>query len=246
MTNPSIIFDHVDKTYTISNAGQYLSFRDSLAHFASLKRPERRIVEALRDVSFTIPRGQIAALIGKNGAGKSTTLKLVSGITKPTRGHVTIQGRVATLMELGAGFHYELTGRENIAFFGAVLGMTREEVASRTASIIEFSELGDFIDVPLKKYSSGMQLRLGFSVATHVDPEILLLDEVLAVGDDRFRKKCLNKMTSILERGITVLLVSHDEATVRAVAERVLLIHKGQLVFDGPTDRGFDEYSRLD
>jgi len=203
------------------------------------------VIEAIKDLSLEIPKGQKVSFIGHNGAGKSTILKLISSITRPTSGQIDVKGRVACLMELGAGFHFELTGRENIAFFGAILGMKKEDVLECGPKIIEFSELGDFIDIPMKKYSSGMQLRLGFSIAIHVMPDILLLDEILAVGDEQFQKKCLKKIEDVFSNDTTVILIAHHEESVRQVAERVILMDHGQMVLDGTPDEAFKEYKKL-
>jgi len=190
---------------------------------------------ALKDVSFTIPQGAAVGIIGRNGAGKSTLLKILSRITDPTAGFAEIHGRVGSLLEVGTGFHPELTGRENIALNGAILGMRRREIAHKFDEIVAFSEVEKFIDSPVKFYSSGMYLRLAFAVAAHLDPEILLVDEVLAVGDAAFRKKCLGKMDAVAHTGRTVFLVSHDLTAIHDLCPTTLLLEHGQVLAHGPT-----------
>jgi lipopolysaccharide transport system ATP-binding protein len=190
----------------------------------------RRPFDALANVSLDVRAGECLGLIGHNGAGKSTALGLIAGVLKPTSGRVETFGRVCPLLELGAGFSHELTGRENIALNGILLGLTRQEVQERTADIIAFSELHDFIDAPLRTYSSGMTIRLGFSVAVHLDPDILLIDEVLAVGDARFQAKCLERMEQFRRRGTTMVFVSHDLASVERVCDRVALFEAGRMI----------------
>jgi lipopolysaccharide transport system ATP-binding protein len=191
---------------------------------------------ALRDVSFDVQEGEVLGIIGRNGAGKSTLLKILSRITEPTAGRVTIRGRVSSLLEVGTGFHPELTGRENIYLNGAVLGMSRAEVRRKFDEIVAFAEVEKFLDTPVKRYSSGMYVRLAFAVAAHLEPEILIIDEVLAVGDAEFQKKCLGKMDDVSRReGRTVLFVSHNMVAVRSLCRRALMISKGRLVADGPS-----------
>ncbi len=189
---------------------------------------------ALNDVSFDVGPGEVVGLIGRNGAGKSTLLKLLSRITEPTRGTATIHGRVGSLLEVGTGFHPELSGRENVYLNGSILGMRRAEVDRKFDEIVEFSEIGKFIDTPSKHYSSGMKVRLGFSVAAHLEPEVMFVDEVLAVGDAAFRKKCTEKVASIAADGTTVLLVSHNAQSVTAICDRAVWLHGGEKVEDGP------------
>ncbi|MDP6376439.1 MAG: ABC transporter ATP-binding protein [Pseudomonadales bacterium] len=197
---------------------------------------------ALRDVSFTINRGEVVGIIGPNGAGKSTLLKVLSRITEPTSGRAVIRGRVGSLLEVGTGFHSELTGRENVYLNGSILGMTREEVRANFDEIIEFSEVGKFIDTPVKHYSSGMRVRLAFSVAAHVQPEILIVDEVLTVGDVRFRKKCMEKMQEVGTNGGTVLVVSHNAQAITSMCERAIWLEDGKVRKDGPVDEVVTEY----
>ena len=197
---------------------------------------------ALRDISFEVDRGEVVGVIGHNGAGKSTLLKVLSRITEPTIGIAEIHGRVGSLLEVGTGFHPELTGRENIFLNGAILGMARSEIAARFDEIVAFSEVEKFIDTPVKHYSSGMGLRLAFAVAAHLEPEILIVDEVLAVGDAAFQQKCLGKMGEVAEAGRTVLLVSHNMGAINRLCERAILLSEGELVLDGPTGEVVSAY----
>jgi lipopolysaccharide transport system ATP-binding protein len=209
-------------------------------------RAERRPrIWALKDVSFEVARGEVVGLIGANGAGKSTMLKLLARITAPSVGTITLRGRVASLLEVGTGFHPELTGRENVFLNGTILGMRRAEIQRRFDEIVEFSGVAKFLDTPVKRYSSGMQVRLAFAVAAHLQPEILLVDEVLAVGDAEFQKKCLGKMEDVTKEGRTVIFVSHQMAAVRALCPRSIVLESGQVIFDGPTDEGLQQYLRL-
>jgi lipopolysaccharide transport system ATP-binding protein len=197
---------------------------------------------ALRDLSLTIRQGEVVGLLGHNGAGKSTLLKILSRITEPTTGHVDVTGRVGSLLEVGTGFHPELTGRENIFLNGAILGMRRSEIRSRFDEIVEFAEIERFLDTPVKRYSSGMSVRLAFAVAAHLEPEILLVDEVLAVGDAAFQRKSLGKMTEVASQGRTVVFVSHNLAIIQALCERGVLLERGEVVTDGPVKATIDRY----
>ena len=197
---------------------------------------------ALKDVSFEIKQGEVVGIIGRNGAGKSTLLKILSQITEPTEGYADIYGRVGSLLEVGTGFHPELTGRENVYLNGAVLGMRKTEIDRKFDEIVAFAEIGKFLDTPVKHYSSGMQVRLAFSVAAHLEPEILLVDEVLAVGDAAFQNKCLGKMGEVVGMGRTVLFVSHNMAAVQSLCSRCLLINQGQLTFEGATTEVVQRY----
>jgi ABC-type polysaccharide/polyol phosphate transport system ATPase subunit len=192
--------------------------------------------DALKELSFQVGDAESVGIIGRNGSGKSTILKIIAGVYKPTAGQVTIGGRVAALIELAAGFHPELTGRENIVLNGLLLGLTKREIAEREQQIIDFAEIGQFIDSPVKQYSSGMFMRLGFAVAVQVDPDILLMDEVLAVGDLAFQQKCMERIEDFRARNKTILLVSHDMGAIREHCRRVLLIDSGALIADGAPD----------
>jgi lipopolysaccharide transport system ATP-binding protein len=198
---------------------------------------------ALKDLSFDVKRGEVVGIIGRNGAGKSTLLKVLSRITEPTKGRIEIDGRVASLLEVGTGFHPELTGRENIFLNGAILGMHQSEIRRKFDEIVDFAEVDKFLDTPVKRYSSGMYVRLAFSVAAHLEPEILIVDEVLAVGDSEFQKKCLGKMQDVAHGGRTVLFVSHNMSAVRNLCSRGLLMVHGQKHFDGSAEQAIAEYS---
>jgi len=232
-------------------ADRHDSLRDLIASGArdliasKQKRAERAAAEAfwaLSDANFDIARGENVGIIGLNGAGKSTLLKVLSRITTPTTGECTIRGRLGALLEVGTGFHQELTGRENMYLYGSILGMTRQEVNQKFDAIVDFSEIGEFIDTPVKRYSSGMYVRLAFAVAAHLDPEILLLDEVLAVGDFAFQRKCMNFARQLEQKGSTILFVSHNMFSIKTMCERVIYLKKGRIVYDGPTDDGLKLY----
>jgi lipopolysaccharide transport system ATP-binding protein len=197
---------------------------------------------ALRDASFEVAEGEVVGVIGRNGAGKTTLLKLISEITEPTEGRIGVNGRVGSLLEVGTGFHPELTGRENIFLNGAILGMPRREIVRKFDQIVDFAEIGTFLDTPVKRYSSGMYIRLAFAVAAHLEPEILIVDEVLAVGDVAFQQKCLGKMGDVARQGLTVLLVSHNMAIVSSLCPRSLWLQNGRLVADGPSSEVIDRY----
>ncbi len=238
-------FENVSKRYRLGQGRG--SLRDALAQ-AAARLARRRIDEqaktlwALKDLSFEVERGQTLGLVGVNGAGKSTVLKILSGVTRPTSGRVRIEGRVGALIEVGAGFHPDLTGRENIYLNGAILGLSRRAIDAQLESIIGFAELSAFIDTPVKRYSSGMYVRLGFSVAVHIDPDILLIDEVLAVGDYAFREKCVQKINEFRRDGRTMIVVSHDRHMLEKLCDRAILLHKGRLIAEGEVRRVLDEY----
>lgn len=208
---------------------------ETLAGMIGAKNNRKEVFWALQDINFEVKKGEVIGIIGKNGAGKSTLLKILSRITQPTAGKVEINGRVASLLEVGTGFHPELTGRENIYLNGTILGMSRQEVKDKFEEIVEFSGVQKFIDTPVKHYSSGMYVRLAFAVAAHLEPEILIIDEVLAVGDVEFQKKCLGKMKEVAGEGRTVLFVSHNMAAVKSLCERAILLEKGKVVLSGST-----------
>ena len=201
-------------------------------------------VWALKDINLEITKGEVVGIIGKNGAGKSTLLKLLSQVTSPSSGTIKINGRIASLLEVGTGFHPELTGKENVFLNGAILGMTKIEIKSKLDEIIEFSGCTKYIDTPVKRYSSGMLVRLGFAVAAHLEPEILIVDEVLAVGDAEFQKKCIGKMKDVAGQGRTVIFVSHNMASIAKLCERSILIDKGRIIKDGKTSDVIDYYTR--
>lgn len=200
---------------------------------------------ALRDVSFSIDRGEVVGIVGRNGSGKSTILKLIAGVTAPSEGEVHVFGRVSPLIELGAGFHPDLTGRENIHMNASILGMKAKEIQARFDEIVDFAELHDFVDTPVKRYSSGMYMRLGFSVAVHANPEILLVDEVLSVGDSYFQEKCIERMEQFKKQGVTIIVVSHSMDLVKEFCDRVMIIDHGHLVDVGAPQAMIDEYLQL-
>jgi lipopolysaccharide transport system ATP-binding protein len=236
-------FENVTKYYTLLNTGGIKHF--ILNFFKEVKKIKSNKFLALENISFEVKDKDVVGIIGKNGAGKSTTLGLIAGVLKPTSGKVEVNGRIAPLLELGAGFHPDLTGRENIVLNGILLGMTKKEILSKLDSIIEFSELGEFIDQPIRIYSSGMLSRLGFSVAVHVDPEILLIDEVLSVGDFKFQEKSKNKIYEFKERGKTIIFVSHDIEMVKELCDKVVLIHEHKLLYQGDVEKGVELYEQL-
>jgi ABC-type polysaccharide/polyol phosphate transport system ATPase subunit len=207
--------------------------------------PDVREFWALRDISFAVPRGEVLGIIGPNGAGKSTILKLLAGVTVPDAGELRINGRIAPLIELGAGFHPELSGRENVYLNGALLGLTRREIDARYDEIVEFAELADFMDSPVKQYSSGMFVRLAFSLAVHTDPDVLLIDEVLSVGDERFQRKCLRKFAEFRRAGKTIIVVSHDLGMVSGLCSNVMLMSAGEVVASGPVDGVIGRYLQM-
>ena len=236
-------FENVTKYYTLLNTGGIKNF--ILNFFKEYKKIKSNRFLALENISFEVKDKDVVGIIGKNGAGKSTTLGLIAGVLKPTTGRVEVNGRIAPLLELGAGFHPDLTGRENIILNGILLGMTKKEILSKLDSIIEFSELEEFIDQPIRIYSSGMMSRLGFSVAVHVDPEILLIDEVLSVGDFKFQEKSKNKIYEFKERGKTIIFVSHDIGMVKELCDKVILIHEHKLLYQGDVKKGVELYEKL-
>lgn len=236
--------DHVSKRYRIRQEETASAPQHTFVGRLRRLRPPRRDFWALRDVSFEVQRGESLGIIGPNGAGKSTILKLLSGITTPTSGEITINGRLSALIEVGSGFHPELTGRENIFLSGSILGMRRREIAAKLDSIVDFAGLSEFLDVPVKRYSSGMYVRLGFSIAAHLDPDILLLDEVLAVGDAAFQAKCLDRIKELESAGTTIVFISHDLNAVERVCDRAILMQRGQLVANGSPLDVIEHYKR--
>lgn len=229
-----IRFDRVSKKYLIRREHERRDLpRSFRARFKSFRRRSEQFW-ALRDVSFEVTRGEALGIIGPNGAGKSTILKLLSNITAPTSGEIGIRGRLSALIEVGSGFHPELTGRENVFLSGSILGMRRREISEKLESIIDFAEVRQFIDTPVKRYSSGMYVRLGFSIAAHLHPDILLLDEVLAVGDAAFQSKCVKRISELKKSGTTIVFISHDLTSVELLCNRVLLLSRGRIAADGP------------
>jgi lipopolysaccharide transport system ATP-binding protein len=254
MSLPVIIVENLSKRYRL---GEHLhimrarSFRDvfdyRIKKFFSKKDKEYSVEKntlwALKDVAFEVAKGEAVGIIGRNGAGKSTLLKILSRITEPTTGRITIHGRVASLLEVGTGFSGELTGRENIFLNGSILGMKKAEIVRKFDEIVSFAEVDRFVDTPVKRYSSGMYVRLAFAVAAHLEPEILIVDEVLAVGDAQFQKKCLGKMSDVAKEGRTVLFVSHNMPAVTRLCSRAVIIHEGRLIADGDAGSVVHRYS---
>ncbi len=254
----AIKVQNISKKYKIGAAPgkfQYGMLRDQIVDVVqwplraarAVVRREKRIenvnyIWALKDVSFDLEEGRVLGIVGRNGAGKSTLLKVLSRVTEPTKGTVTVRGRVGSLLEVGTGFHPELTGRENIYLNGAILGMKRTEIEKKFDEIVDFSEVAQFIDTPVKRYSSGMYLRLAFAVAAHLEPEILVVDEVLAVGDAEFQRKCLGKMNDVAAQGRTVLFVSHNMSAILRLTQEAIVMQKGQLLMRAPTPEAVDFY----
>jgi ABC-type polysaccharide/polyol phosphate transport system ATPase subunit len=222
------------------------SLKSAVLKWARFRFPKREEFTALRDISFQIPKGQTVGVIGRNGSGKSTLLTLLAGIYRPTSGTVQVRGRIASLLELGAGFHPEFTGLENIYLNAAILGLERAEITRQLDAIIEFADLAEFIDTKLKFYSSGMVARLGFAVAVHVNPEVLLVDEVLAVGDANFHEKCYSKIDEFKRQGVTIFFVSHDLEAVRRVCDRVIWIDHHVIKEDGKPEDVIAHYEKLE
>jgi lipopolysaccharide transport system ATP-binding protein len=255
MSAPIVLAEQLGKRYLISHDRshqRYIALRDVLAHWFAhpvdaWRQRQQRVLEreefwALRDVSFAVQPGEVVGIIGRNGAGKSTLLKLLSRITEPTSGRLTLGGRVASLLEVGTGFHPELTGRENVFLNGAILGMTRAEIARKFDAIVEFAEVEQFLDTPVKRYSSGMYVRLAFAVAAHLEPDVLVVDEVLAVGDAEFQRRCLGRMREVSQGGRTVFLVSHNMAAIQALCGRIIWLERGKVAYDGRVDEGVSRY----
>lgn len=242
---PIIEVNHISKKYRIGEKQSYYSFRDTLTDLAKApfrKKANKSEFWALKDISFKVMPGEVIGIIGRNGAGKSTLLKILSRITSPTKGEIILRGRVASLLEVGTGFHPELTGRENIYLNGAVLGMKRAEINNKFDEIVEFAEISKFLDTPVKFYSSGMYMRLAFAIAAHLDPEILLVDEVLAVGDVEFQKKCLGKMKEVSRQGRTVLFVSHNMNAISTLVDNCILLKEGAIAEIGKKDLVIKKY----
>lgn len=237
MGKPIITFKGVTKEYTL--------YKNDQERFKALffKSKKAKINRALSDVSFEIGKGEAVGIIGDNGAGKSTLLKLITGVAFPTEGEVHVEGKVAALLELTAGFSMQMTGRENIYLKGYILGLTDNEIKRLEERIIEFAELGDYIDQPVRTYSSGMKMRLGFAINVNIEPDVLVIDEALSVGDATFKKKCKKKIADTIASGVTVLYVSHSADSVKELCSRALYMKKGKLVFDGPAEEALRIYN---
>jgi lipopolysaccharide transport system ATP-binding protein len=242
--SPAIKFDHVSKRYRVFRQSENGSSNGSFVR-RLLGSGAVNDFWAVNDVSFTVARGEALGIIGHNGAGKSTILKLLYNITRPTRGEIMIEGRLAALIEVASGFHPELTGRENVYLNGSLLGMRRAEITKKLASIIEFAGVAPFIDTPVKRYSSGMYLRLGFAIAAHLESDVLLLDEVLAVGDANFQAKCIGRITELKQAQKTIVFVSHNLSAVESLCDRVLLLHQGKVISSGAPKAVIAEYEQL-
>src|SRR5687768_1071506 len=252
MNEPVIVFDHVYKKF--ARGEQHTTLRDLIPALLSAWWNKKQIDEAalkaeefwaVNDVSFSVPRGEALGIIGPNGSGKSTILKLLGGILRPDRGAYKVKGRVSALIEVGAGFHPDLTGRENVYLNGCILGMTRKEINAQFNRIVEFAGVEEFIDTPVKRYSSGMAVRLGFAVSAFIEPDVLLVDEVLAVGDTEFRNRCQNRMQQMRRSGVTMILVSHNFDEVRNNCERTLMLYKGSVMTEGPTQKVLERYHQV-
>jgi lipopolysaccharide transport system ATP-binding protein len=249
MTASILRLDGVGKHYNLGGMAPYQTLRDSVAGFFSRKGADEADAHekgkgfwALRNVSFELKEGEVLGIVGRNGAGKSTLLKLLSRITTPDEGEIRVRGRIGSLLEVGTGFHPELTGRENIYMNGVLLGMTHREVGRKFDEIVAFSGVEEFLDTPVKRYSSGMRVRLGFAVAAHLDPEILVIDEVLAVGDAEFQRKCLGRMNTVASEGRTVLFVSHQMEAIQSLCTRAIWLESGQMKLDGPASEVVSSY----
>lgn len=243
MKNIAVSFERVHKTYRLYHHVTG-GFKNFLFHFQSSINSLRSIgFEALREVSFEISKGEAIGLVGRNGAGKSTVLALIAGVLQPSQGGVTVNGRISPFLELGAGFHPELSGKENILLNGVLLGLSREAILKKMEEIIAFAELGDFIDQPIRVYSSGMIARLGFSVVAHLDPDILLIDEILAVGDAKFQKKCMDKMTAFKKKGVTIIFVSHSPNDISQICSRVIWFDNHTVKMEGDVEGVLQEYA---
>jgi len=247
MPEPIISIKNISKNYIISHRASYGTLRDSLTNlitkpFYRHNKFNQECFSALKDISFNVQPKECIGIIGINGAGKSTLLKILSQITPPTSGWVTLRGRVASLLEVGTGFHPELTGRENIFLNGAILGMKQSEIKEKFDEIVAFAEIEKFLDTPVKRYSSGMYVRLAFAVAANLEPEILIVDEVLAVGDAEFQKKCLGKMEDIASHGRTIIFVSHNMSAISSFCNRSIVLDHGKIKFIGPTTKAIEQY----
>ncbi len=244
MANTALRVEGLGKHYRLGGLQTYQTLRDSVVNLLRRRREQKKKPDfwALRDVSFELKEGEVLGIVGRNGAGKSTLLKLLSHITTPDTGRIEVHGRVGSLLEVGTGFHPELTGRENIFMNGILLGMKRREVERKFDEIVAFSGVEEFLDTPVKRYSSGMRVRLGFAVAAHLEPEILVVDEVLAVGDAEFQRKCLGRMNAVASEGRTVLFVSHQMEAVQSLCSRAIWLENGQMRQDGLADQVVSAY----
>ena len=241
LSQTAIRFDCVTKKFSVQNQKTFKEFLPALIRGEDTTRQ----FTALDNISFDIKKGETVGIIGPNGSGKSTILKLIAGVMSPTTGTVKVNGNVSPLIELGAGFHFELSGRENIYLNGSILGLTQKQIEAQFKSIVDFADLWEFIDQPVKKYSSGMYMRLGFSIAVHVNPQILLIDEILAVGDEAFQKKCFKRMEEFKKQGVTIIFVSHDLSAIEKFCSKVIFINKSKLENIGKPTQIIEAYHQV-
>jgi ABC-type polysaccharide/polyol phosphate transport system ATPase subunit len=242
--NKAITVDHVYKDFKLYY-DKANTLKEKILFFSRKNKSKNDVLHVLKDINITIDKGESVALIGTNGSGKSTLLKLMTKIIYPNKGKITINGKLTSLLELGAGFHPDFSGRENIYFNSAIFGLTRKEIDKRIDQIIEFSELKDFIDNPVRTYSSGMYMRLAFSIAINVDADILLIDEILAVGDQHFQEKCFDKLKALKAEGKTIVIVTHSMAQVKQFCDRAIWLYQGNVKMDGKVDKVLEEYIKV-
>lgn len=243
-SNKAIIVDHVNKDFKLYY-DKANTLKEKILFFSKKNKNKNDVLHILKDINITIEKGESVALIGTNGSGKSTLLKLMTKIIYPNKGKIFINGKLTSLLELGAGFHPDFSGRENIYFNSSIFGLTRKEIDKRIDEIIKFSELGDFIDNPVRTYSSGMYMRLAFSIAINVDADILLIDEILAVGDQHFQEKCFNKLKSLKQEGKTIVIVTHNMGQVKQFCDRAVWLYKGDVKMDGKVSDVLEEYIKV-
>ena len=243
-SNKAIIVDHVNKDFKMYY-DRANTLKEKILFFSKKSKSKDKLLHILKDINLTIDKGESVALIGVNGSGKSTLLKMMTKIIYPNQGKITVNGKLTSLLELGAGFHPDFSGRENIYFNSAIFGLTRKEIEKRIDQIIEFSELKDFIDNPVRTYSSGMYMRLAFSIAINVDADILLIDEILAVGDAHFQEKCFNKLKELKKEGKTIVIVSHSTGQIKEFCDRAVWLYQGKVRMDGKVDEVLKEYEKV-
>ena len=243
-SNKAIIVDHVDKDFKMYY-DRANTLKEKLLFFSKKNKSKDKLLHNLKDINLTIDKGESVALIGVNGSGKSTLLKMMTKIIYPNKGKITVNGKLTSLLELGAGFHPDFSGRENIYFNSSIFGLTKKEIEKRIDQIIEFSELQDFIDNPVRTYSSGMYMRLAFSIAINVDADILLIDEILAVGDAHFQEKCFNKLKELKKEGKTIVIVSHSTGQIKEFCDRAVWLYQGKVRMDGKVDEVLKEYEKV-